>query len=211
MKGTLAIIGAGHLGSQIANIAISDHHFREVVFFDDFNHANEFQGNRILGPVHSIHDHYSKNNFDEVMIGVGYQHFPFREKMFNQLIETNIPLATIIHSSVYLDSSAKIGQGSIIYPRACIDQNVDIKNNVLINLNATLSHDSVVGSHSFIAPGVVISGFCKLDEKIFVGANSTLIDHIKLTSSVFIGAHSFVQKSITESGKFVGNPLKKIS
>ena len=37
MKKTLAIIGSGHLGQQIAHYAISDNHYCKVVFFDDFS------------------------------------------------------------------------------------------------------------------------------------------------------------------------------
>ena len=32
---TLGIIGAGDLGKQIAYYAINDHHYEDVVFFDD--------------------------------------------------------------------------------------------------------------------------------------------------------------------------------
>ena len=34
---TLAIIGSGDLGQQIAHYAISDGHYEKVVFFDDFS------------------------------------------------------------------------------------------------------------------------------------------------------------------------------
>ncbi len=36
MNKTLAIIGAGHLGQQIAHFAIEDNHYSKVVFFDYF-------------------------------------------------------------------------------------------------------------------------------------------------------------------------------
>jgi NADH/NAD ratio-sensing transcriptional regulator Rex len=36
MSKTLAIIGSGHLGQQIAHYTISDKQYEKLVFFDDF-------------------------------------------------------------------------------------------------------------------------------------------------------------------------------
>ena len=38
---TLAIIGSGDLGQQMAHYAISDNHYEKVVFFDDFTSEKE--------------------------------------------------------------------------------------------------------------------------------------------------------------------------
>jgi NADH/NAD ratio-sensing transcriptional regulator Rex len=46
---TLAIIGSGHLGQQIAHYAISDNHYDKVVFFDDFTVEKQINGYQILG------------------------------------------------------------------------------------------------------------------------------------------------------------------
>ena len=46
MKKTLAIIGSGHLGQQIAHYALSDNHYEKVLFFDDF--SNDLYQCRVL-------------------------------------------------------------------------------------------------------------------------------------------------------------------
>lgn len=54
MRKILAIIGSGHLGQQIAHYAISDNHFDEVVFFDDYNKDGIVNGYKILGTTNDI-------------------------------------------------------------------------------------------------------------------------------------------------------------
>ena len=38
---TLAIIGSGDLGQQIAHYALSDKQYDKVIFFDDFRNKNQ--------------------------------------------------------------------------------------------------------------------------------------------------------------------------
>ena len=45
---TLAIIGSGHLGQQIAHYAIADNHYQKVVFFDDFSTETAINGFEIF-------------------------------------------------------------------------------------------------------------------------------------------------------------------
>jgi UDP-3-O-[3-hydroxymyristoyl] glucosamine N-acyltransferase len=55
-----------------------------------------------------------------------------------------------------INSSAKIKQGSVIYPGCIIDKNVTIGRNVLLNLGVTVAHDTSIGDNSFLAPRVAI-------------------------------------------------------
>ena len=68
MKKTLAIIGSGHLGQQIAHYALSDNHYEKVVFFDDFSNETHANGFSILGNVEAIENEFAKQSFDELLI-----------------------------------------------------------------------------------------------------------------------------------------------
>jgi NADH/NAD ratio-sensing transcriptional regulator Rex len=54
MNKTLAILGSGHLGQQIAHYAISDKHYDNVVFFDDYTLDKEPYGFAVLGNSNEI-------------------------------------------------------------------------------------------------------------------------------------------------------------
>jgi FlaA1/EpsC-like NDP-sugar epimerase len=77
---TLAIIGSGDLGQQIAYYAISDNHYDKVIFFDDFATTKNVNGFLIVGNSDSIEKEFLLKSFDELIIGIGYKHLEIRKK-----------------------------------------------------------------------------------------------------------------------------------
>lgn len=206
---TLAIIGSGQLGQQIANFSISDKHYDKVVFFDDFSKERDINGFNIIGSIKDIFEEYKNNKFDYLIIGIGYNHFKLRSELYNHFSK-RIPFGKIIHSSSYVDSSVSIKDGCVIYPRTVIDLNVLIKENTIVNNNCTISHDTIIGQNCFISPNAAIAGFVNIKSSCFIGINATIIDNISIISDTYIGAGTVVTKNIINSGVYVGNPMKKI-
>lgn len=206
---TLAIIGSGHLGQQIAHYAISDNHFSNVVFFDDFNADATVNGFKILGTTEAIASEFHKKAFDEIIIGIGYKHLEVRKKMFEQFSNA-IPFATIIHSSSWVDATATIHQGCVIYPSCCIDAHAVIDCNTILNISCTIAHDTIVGKHCFLSPRVALAGFIKIEESCIIGINATIIDSITVVSKTQIGGGTVVISNIEKSGLYVGNPQRFI-
>lgn len=209
MSKTLAIIGAGELGRQIARLALTDNYCSNVVFFDDFNAGHTPEGHSIWGGAGQVEEQYGNGLFDELMIGIGYNYMPAREKFYN-LFSGKIPFATIVHSSVYRDSLSKIGEGAVIYPRCCIDAGVTIGANVLMNLSCTIAHDSHIGAHSFLAPGVVLSGFVNVGAQCMLGVGTTVIDSVSIAPGIRTGGATTIIKDLTEPGLYVGSPARFI-
>jgi sugar O-acyltransferase (sialic acid O-acetyltransferase NeuD family) len=206
---TLAIIGSGDLGLQIAYYAISDNHYDKIIFFDDFEDKKSINGFLIAGNSDSIEKEFLLKNFDELIIGIGYKHLEIRKKMFERF-DGKIPFGKIIHSSSWLDKSSKIGAGCIIYPRCSIDANVVIENNIIINIGCTVAHDTRIQNHCFLSPRVALAGFIDVEEQCILGINATIIDNVKIIAKTQIGGGTVVIKSIDKAGLYVGNPHKFI-
>ena len=209
MNKTLAILGSGHLGQQIANLAISDNHYTKIVFFDDFSKEKQINGFDILGTAESIESAFKNNKFDELLIGIGYNYLSKRKFYFDQF-KNKIPFGKIIHSSCYLDTSAKIMDGCIIYPSCCLDANSIVDSNTIINLSCTIAHDTTVGKHCFLSPSVSLAGFVIIEEECILGINTTVIDNIRIIKQTQTGASTVVINNITKSGVYVGNPQRLI-
>lgn len=206
---TLAIIGAGHLGQQIAHYAITDGHYQKVVYFDDFESEKNVGGFDVLGKSDEVLQEYIKGTFNELIIGIGYKHLDVRKKMFNTY-QNQVPFATIIHNSAWVDPSAVIEAGCIIYPRCEIDQNSVIKSNTILNLGCSVAHDTTIGAHSFLAPRVSVAGFVSVGEACILGINCTIVDNLNITDKTQIGAGAVVTRQIDKSGVYFGNPAKFI-
>lgn len=205
------IIGAGDLGQQIAHWIKSDNQYDVIGFVDDTIEAgtliNELP---ILGNIKKVDSLYTLNQFDELLIGVGYNHFDFREELYNRFCD-KIPFATYIHSTSYVDVTAKISPGCIVYPNCFIDQLVHIKENVLINISTTLGHGCVIGPHSFIAAKVLIGGETIIGKKCMVGNGVTTVGHLKVCDNSTIGCGAVLLKNVIKPGVYLGNPAKLFS
>lgn len=209
MKKTLAIIGSGHLGQQIAHYAIADNHYDKVVFFDDFSKEAQINGFQILGNSDAIEMEFEKKSFDELLVGIGYKHLEARKQLFERFYGI-IPFGKIIHSSVWVDKTTQVKYGCVIYPSCCIDANVTIDCNTIINVASTIAHDTYIGKHCFLSPRVALAGFIKIEELCIVGINATVIDNITIITGTQIGGAAVVIKNIEKRGLYVGNPVKFI-
>ena len=205
----IAIIGSSELGRQIA------HHARcngYVVsgFFDDFQKDETVDGIPVFGTCDSVCSSYNQSLFDELICAIGYNHFDFRQYIYERFMQEKIPFATLVDKSCHIDSTAQIGNGSVLYPGVFIDKGVKIGDNVLVNLCSTISHDSSIGSHTFIAPRVAIAGFTQIGKRCMLGINSTVIDNVCVADDVRLGGGGLIINNLDKSGLYVGVPARLI-
>lgn len=79
-----------------------------------------------------------------------------------------------------------------------------INPNVIIGNNCILHGNNCIGNNGKTKDCPVIGN------NVDIGFGTTIIGDIKIVDNVIIGANSLVNKSIDESGIYVGNPVKKI-
>lgn len=206
----LAIIGSGDLGIQVAWHSLSTGIYSVIGFFDDTKTAGTLCGAfRVLGGVDVVESSFEAGEFDCLFIAIGYKHMYIRAALFEKFYPF-IPFATIIHSSAYVDSSAKVGAGTILYPGCIVDMDATIGNNVLLNVNCTVAHHTSISDHCFLSPAVSLAGFVQVAPKVVLGIGSIVIDSIAIGENIRIGAGAVVTKTIQESGLYIGIPAKKI-
>lgn len=107
-------------------------------------------------------------------------------------------------------SKCLIKEGAIICPGSILTNNTYIGRHVVINLNVTVGHDSIIEDYVTVSPGVNISGNVAIGKRCYIGTNAVIREKIGICDDVVIGAGAVVVKNITEPGVYVGNPAKKI-
>lgn len=208
MKERVAIIGSGDLGRSIAHYA-QDNGYTIVGFYDDFQKAKTVDGIPVIGKLDSIEEDFKRNRFDSLVCAVGYNHFDFRENVYDKYHgELGIPFATIIDKSCHVDATAKIGEGVVMFPMAMVDKGCVIEDNVLLNVGVTIAHDSTVKSHSFLSPRVAMAGFSSIGKRCMIGINSTIIDNITICDDVRVGGGTLLINDVKQKGLYVGAPAR---
>ena len=65
---------------------------------------------------------------------------------------------TLIHPSAVVSPRSRLGQVSPVLSGAVINPGADVGCNVIINIFSSVDHDSFIGDHSNLCPGVSVAG-----------------------------------------------------
>jgi sugar O-acyltransferase (sialic acid O-acetyltransferase NeuD family) len=115
----------------------------------------------------------------------------------------------LIHPSVRLSRSSKLGNGNIIQYQTNISSDVEISNFVRVNCFSNIMHECKIGIYTTIAPNSVLLGRVVIGDLCYIGANSTILPNLKIGSKTIIGAGAVVTKNIKENCVVTGNPAKE--
>lgn len=132
-----------------------------------------------------------------------------REKVFNELDESNLKLLSAIHPSAQILGGAEIKAGSILEPNTYVGYRAEIGICTHIKVGSQVDHHSVIGNFSDVGPGALIAGNVSVGEhsKIFLG--SKIINRINLPRNTTVGAGANVIRSCFDEGiTLIGNPAR---
>ncbi|WP_411877815.1 acetyltransferase [Polaromonas sp. YR568] len=204
----IAVIGAGLLGRQIAHYIKTDQAYEPVGFFDD-HVQSATDGMTVLGTVNDVEKQYAKGAFDQLVVGIGYAHSRYRWQCYERF-KPVIPFLTFVHSSCWVDETARIGAGSFLMPRCNVADHVALGENVLLQMGCSINHHARIDENCFLGPGVTLAGCVTVGRDCFLGAGSVLIDWVNIAPGVQTGGGAVVIDSLPAPGLYVGVPAKKI-
>lgn len=116
--------------------------------------------------------------------------------------------ATLIHPSAVIAPNVTIHEGAQVMASATIQPGVVLENNCLINTRAIIDHDTHIGAHTHVAPGVTICGGSIIKANCHIGAGATVIQRINIGEGSVVGAGATVIGDIAANQTVVGTPAK---
>lgn len=197
----LAIIGASGHGKVIADIAVKNG-YKEIVFLDDNPNVQECAGFRVVGPSEDV-DKYS--DYD-VIVAIG--NASIRKKIHKQVGEYR--LTTLIHPQSVISRRVTIGKGTVVMAGAIINSDTKIGEGCIINTGASVDHDCNIGDFVHVSVGAHVAGTVTIGDGTWIGAGTTVSNNIVICSECMMGCGAVVVSNISESGTYVGSPVRKI-
>lgn len=202
----LGIYGASGLGQEVNVIAKKInremHRWDEIVFIDDINELHDINGQKMV----RFNDLLKMYSELEIVIAVGEP--SVREKMYQIIKENNVPLATLIHPGVYIDSTTVVEEGSVICEGVTITCNVCIGKNVYVQPHAVIGHDIKIGMHSIIGASCVIGGRNIIGKRVYLGSLAGTKEKLKIGDDVICSAGAMVFRDLPDGVIAVGNPAR---
>jgi sugar O-acyltransferase (sialic acid O-acetyltransferase NeuD family) len=208
IKKKICIVGSGGFGREVlccfSDIYPELDNISEMVCFmvDDHYFKSKF-----LMDVEVIP--FSKFNNEEYLLVVAIGD-PILRKNMVERFPKNTEFTNIIHPKATISKWVTLSEGTIITAGSILTCNIKIGKHSHINLNSTIGHDCVIGDYFTTAPGVNISGNCKIGNNVYFGTNSSIKEGVSICSDVTIGMGAIVLKNVDEPGVYVGNPLRKL-
>lgn len=206
----LVIYGAGGLGLEVKSmLAGLTESYKLIGFLDDAVGAGqEIEGAPVLGGVEWL-----KANalLAEVVVAIGNP--AIKQKVVQQINGfKNIRYATLIHARAVVQNLAtvKIGIGSILGAGSVLTTAIELGNHVLINLNATVGHGTIIGDFSSIMPGVNLAGNVSIGAGVLVGSGANILNGKQVGVNAIIGAGSVVNHDVAANATAVGVPARVI-
>lgn len=208
MKKKLAFLGAGSHADAIVPV-IDKLTYDFIGFFDDKDIV-EHDGYPVLGKTYEVLKFLHDGKIDAVFITIGEN--AKRREFFNYVAKDYYDsiINIISPNAVVLTPESICGRGIFVGFGAFIGSKVKLFDNNVVNTGALIEHHTIVKSHCNIGPNATINGICTIEEEVYFGSASVIIQTLSVASKTVIGAGTVIVKNIVESGTYVGVPAKKI-
>ena len=209
---SIVILGAGGFGREVLDIIIAQNKVSKrwkILGFVDEN--PELKGKVLNGyPVLGSFDWFTKIDLKEIRVVCAIGDNISKKKVVEKAKGLGLRFANVVHPSVIMTEFVTLGEGVVICAGCILTNQITIGNHVIINLDVTIGHDSIIEDFCTLSPGVHISGRNKIGEGANVGTGAVTIQGIVIGRWSIIGAGAVVAQDIPEKVVAVGVPAKPI-
>lgn len=202
----LIIIGAGGHGRETAMACQDSPNMPEFLgFLDDSRKDSTPEGWSIIGAMGEAakyKDHYFtvaindprvRRDVVEKLTTIGVRHW-----------------YTVLHKSVRLHKSIKVGHGVIILHDAVLTCSIAIGNHCILNRAVQVGHDCAIDDYCSIGPSAVVSGNVHVGEGCEIGSSSAVKQGVNLGDGAVVGLGAAVVKDVLANEVVAGVPARKL-
>lgn len=125
-----------------------------------------------------------------------------------RLQEAGARFHTYVDPRAVLGSGVRVGAGSIICPGTVASAEVVIGDQVHVNFNCCLGHDTALMDFATLSPAANIMGEVVLGRGVFIGGGAVVLPRLSVGADAVVGAGAVVTKSVPGGVTVVGNPAR---
>ncbi|MCF6269625.1 MAG: acetyltransferase [Melioribacteraceae bacterium] len=208
MENIIVIGGGGHAKVVISILKKLGNY--NILGFTEIESSEPILGINNIGNDDFVIEKYSNTSTNNIALGIGQiKTHELRKNLVSKYMNAGFIFPTIISPNATINESVNIGNGTIVMDNVAINTCSNIGSYSIINTSSIIEHDCKIGNFVHIAPGVTLSGEVVIESNTFIGAGSTVANSVSVSENCIIGAGSLVRKNISQSGLYVGNPVKK--
>jgi sugar O-acyltransferase (sialic acid O-acetyltransferase NeuD family) len=198
----VVVIGAGGHGKVVVS-TLQASGIRVDAVYDDNPERwdSDILGVPVRGPVDELKGAVGVTG----VLGVG-------DNTIRERLSQSLPLdwLTVIHPQAFVHSSARIGEGTVVFAGAVIQPEVVVGRHAIVNTCASIDHDCRVGNFVAVCPGAHLAGAVTVGERCLLGTGCSVIPQIQIASDVIVGAGTVVIRNLPAGCTVVGTAPRYI-
>ena len=141
--------------------------------------------------------------------GIGSVGLPqARREVYERFKKAGFVFLSVIHPRAVIASDAVLGEGVQAMAGTVVNTGARAGENVIINTLSSVDHDSNIGAHTHIAPGVTVCADVHIGEGCHAGTGAKFIQGLRIGDGVLICAGAVVVKDIASHQQAAGVPAR---
>lgn len=166
---TLLILGAGGHGKAVAEAALLSKTWQKVAFVDDrWPELQSVFGLPVLSNIEGLSSIVSQWTSGIPAVGNN----GVRKNWLQIIRDSGLNLATVVHPSACVSSSAKIGEGTAIMALAMVGVDVQIGEGSIVNAHCAVDHDATLADFAHLGVGVHLAGGVQIGSSAWLQAGT---------------------------------------
>lgn len=132
-----------------------------------------------------------------------------RRRQVDDIRARGYRLASYVSSRAFVWRNVEIGENCFVLEHNVLQPFTRVGDNVTLWSGNHIGHRSVIEDDVFMASHIVVSGFCTIGARSFVGVNASFADQIEIAADNFIAMGAVVTASTEPDGVYQGCPAEK--
>jgi sugar O-acyltransferase (sialic acid O-acetyltransferase NeuD family) len=171
----LVLVGAGEFADIAHEYFTHDSDFDVVGFAVEraFIEGDEHRGLPLVA-LEEIEQHFPPGSAQVHVAVTNTKLNRVRERLVTLVREKGYRLANYISSNAFVWRTAVLGENVFIFENNVIQHGVKIGDGVVLWSGNHVGHQSSIDDFTFVSSHVVISGYCHIGKRCFLGVNATI-------------------------------------
>lgn len=210
-KEKVLIVGSSGHSKVIIDIFEKMSNISIIGLIDAYRPAgSETLGHKILGSEEIINKLFLKDPTIKVFVAIGDNFIRSQVVSKIKSLIQDIKFISAIHPNSTIGKNVIIGEGVAIMAGVVVNSDSVISDFCILNTNASLDHDNVMGKYSSLAPNSVTGGNVKIGEFSSISISATIKHGISVGEHSIIGAGSVLLNNCPNNVIFYGIPAREI-
>jgi sugar O-acyltransferase (sialic acid O-acetyltransferase NeuD family) len=196
---SLLLVAASGLARE-AMEAVRDYEVIGLVDDDSSRWGELMGGVKVLGGLNIIDDHPDA----DVLLCAGRG--SVRDALARRLKLDDARYPTVVHPSVDVPVSCRIGAGCIVLAGCVLTADVLVGRHAVLMPHVTLTHDDVVEDCTTLCAGAMLGGGVHVGARAYLGMASSVREGCRIGADATVGMGAAVLRDVPEGQTWIGVP-----